>query len=38
LKRKLKTGIEVLEVNAHVFEEKFLMEVAAVYDKISKRR
>jgi uncharacterized protein (UPF0261 family) len=38
LKRRLKTGIEIMEVNAHVFEEKFLMEVATVYDKISKRR
>jgi uncharacterized protein (UPF0261 family) len=38
LKKRLKTGVELLEVNAHVFEENFLMEVAAVYDKISKRR
>jgi len=38
LKRGLKSGIEVIEVNAHVFEENFLAEVAMVYDKISKRR
>jgi len=38
LKKGLKSGIEVIEVNAHVFEENFLAEVATVYDKISKRR
>jgi uncharacterized protein (UPF0261 family) len=38
LKKKLKTGIEVIEVNAHLFDEDFLIEVARVYDEMAKRR
>lgn len=37
LKKKLKTGIEVIEVDAHLFDEDFLMEVARVYDGIAKK-
>lgn len=37
LKKKLKTGIEVIEVNAHLFDEDFLIEVARIYDEIAKK-
>jgi len=37
LKRRLKKNIEVVEVDAHLFDEEFIMEVAGMYDRMVKR-
>lgn len=37
LKRKLKEGIEIVEVDAHLFDDGFIREVARVYDEIAKK-
>lgn len=37
LKRKLKKGIEVIEVDAHIFDDNFLKEVVRVYDEIARK-
>jgi len=37
LKMKLRKGIEVIEVDAHLFGDDFIREVARVYDDIAKR-
>ncbi len=37
LKQKLKGGIEVVEVDAHLFDDGFIREVARVYDEIAKK-
>ena len=37
LKQKLKHGIQVFEVDAHLFDDDFIREVARVYDEIAKK-
>jgi uncharacterized protein (UPF0261 family) len=37
LQENLKAGVEVIEVDAHLFDEDFLTEVARVYDEIAKK-
>lgn len=37
LKKKLKGGIEVVEKDAHLFDDDFIKEVAGVYDAIAKQ-
>ena len=34
---KLRKGIEVIEVDAHLFDDDLIREVARVYDDIAKR-
>jgi len=38
LKKKLKAENKIIEVDAHLFDEDFLIEVARVYDEMAKRR
>ena len=37
LKRELREGIDVIEVDAHLFDDAFIREVARVYDEIAKK-
>jgi hypothetical protein len=37
LKDKLKKGIEIIEVDAHILDDDFVKEVARVYDRLAKR-
>jgi len=37
LKEKLKKGVEIIEVDAHILDDDFVKEVARVYDKMAKR-
>lgn len=37
LKRELKEGIEIVEVDAHLFDDDFIREVARVYDETARR-
>jgi len=37
LKEKLKKGIEILEVDAHILDDDFVKEVARVYDETARR-
>jgi uncharacterized protein (UPF0261 family) len=38
LKEKLKKGIEIFEVDAHILDDDFVNEVARVYDQMAKRK
>jgi uncharacterized protein (UPF0261 family) len=38
LKEKLKKGIEIFEVDAHILDDDFVNKVARIYDKVAKRR
>ncbi|MCK5554539.1 MAG: Tm-1-like ATP-binding domain-containing protein, partial [Deltaproteobacteria bacterium] len=37
LKREIKEGIEIVEVDAHLFDDDFIREVARVYDETARR-
>ena len=37
LKEKLKKGVEIIEVDAHILDDDFVKEVVRVYDKMAKR-
>jgi ketopantoate reductase len=37
LKERLKKGVEIIEVDAHILDDDFVKEVARVYDMMAKR-